>query len=146
MKNYPMKILLIAVHLLIAMPLRVIFKIKRKGGLKITPNGKYIITANHSSKLDPFLILASIPFRTYLKLIPTRFVTTQSYLTKWYHRVFLLSLGCVSNKSINKRKPLEVLEERIRNGETIFIFPKGELEKKGIKAKAKVGVIYIEKK
>lgn len=145
MKNYLIKGVLIVTYFLIAIPLRIIFKIKREGEPKIDSNGKYIIASNHPSKLDPFLILASLPFKTFLKLIPTRFVTTQSYLTKWHHKMFLLPLGCISNKPKNNKKSLEILEERINEGETIFIFPRGELEKKGIKSKPKVGAVYIEK-
>jgi len=145
MKNYPIKGVLVATYFLIAIPLRIIFRIKREGEPKIDSNGKYIIASNHPSKLDPFIILASLPFKTFFKLIPTRFVTTQNYLTKWYHKMFLLPLGCISNKPKNGKKALEILEERINEGETIFIFPRGELEKKGIKSEPKVGAVYIEK-
>jgi len=145
MKNWLIKGVLITTYLLIAMPLRIIFRIKRKGELEIEKPGKYIIAANHPSKLDPFLILASLPFRTYLKLIPTRFVTTQNYLTKWHHKFFLIPLGCISNKPKKNKKPLEILEKRLRSGETIFIFPRGELEKRGIKSEPKVGIVYLER-
>jgi len=146
MKNWLIKGVLIATYLLIAIPLRVIFRIKRKGELKIKKSGKYIIAANHPSKLDPFLILASLSFRTYLKLIPTRFVTTQKYLNKWHHKFFLIPLGCISNKPKKEQKPLKILEKRLRAGETIFIFPRGELEKRGLKSEPKVGVVYLERK
>jgi 1-acyl-sn-glycerol-3-phosphate acyltransferase len=145
MKNWLIKGVLIATYILIAMPLRIIFKVKRKGELEIKKSGKYIIASNHPSKLDPFIILASLPFRTYLKLIPTRFVTTQNYLTKWYHKFFLIPLGCISNKPQKNIKPLEILEKRLRSGETIFIFPRGELEKRGLKSEPKVGVVYLER-
>ena len=145
MKNWLIKGALIATYLLIAMPLRIIFRVKRKGESEIKKSGKYIIAANHPSKLDPFIILASLPFKTYLKLIPTRFVTTQNYLTKWYHKFLFIPLGCISNKPKKNKKPLEILEKRLRSGETIFIFPRGELEKKGIKSEPKVGVIYLER-
>lgn len=59
--------------------------------------------------------------------------------------MFLLPLGCISNKPKNGKKVLEILEERINEGETIFIFPRGELEKKGIKSEPQVGAVYIEK-
>jgi len=145
MKNWLIKEVLIATYLLIAMPLRIIFRVKRKGDLEIKKPGKYIIAANHPSKLDPFIILASLPFKTYLKLTPTRFVTTQNYLTRWYHKFFLIPLGCISNKPKKNKKPLEILEKRLRSGETIFIFPRGELEKRGIKSEPKVGVVYLER-
>ena len=145
MKNWLIRGVLIATYILIVIPIRIVFKIKRRGELEIKNSGRYIIAANHNSKLDPFLILASLPFRTYLKLIPIRFVTTQNYLNKWYHKFFLIPLGCISNKPKKHKKPLEILEKRLRAGETIFIFPRGELEKKGLKSKPKVGVVYLER-
>lgn len=145
MKNYFVKSVLIITYVLIALPLRIIFQIKKDSKLKIDSKGKYVIAANHPSKLDPFLILAALPFRTYLKLIPTRFVTTQNYLDKWYYRLFLIPLGCVSNRPKNK-KSLGLLLELARKGETIFIFPRGELEKNGEESHPRVGVIYLEKK
>jgi|TARA_B100001971_G_C18267064_1_gene594123 1-acyl-sn-glycerol-3-phosphate acyltransferase len=144
MKNYPIKIVLVFVHLLIAIPLRFLFRIKKDKILKIRSSERYIIAANHPSKLDPFLILAALPFSTYFKLIPTRFLTSQNYLDKWYYRFFLTPLGCVSNRPKNK-KSLELLEELAKKGETIFIFPRGELEKRGKISEPKVGAIYLEK-
>jgi 1-acyl-sn-glycerol-3-phosphate acyltransferase len=145
MKNWLIKGVLIATYILIAIPLRIIFRVQRRGELEIKKPGKYIIASNHPSKLDPFIILASLPFRTYLKLIPTRFVTTQNYLIKWHHKFFLIPLGCISNKPQKNKKPLEILEKRLRSGETIFIFPRGELEKRGLKSEPKVGVVYLER-
>ncbi len=145
MKNWLIKGVLIATYLLIAIPLRIIFRIKRKGELEIKRSGKYILAANHPSKIDPFLILASLPFRIYLKIIPIRFVTAQNYLNKWYNKFFLIPLGCISNRPKRNKKPLEILEKRLRSGETIFIFPGGELEKRGLKSEPKVGVVYLER-
>jgi len=51
--------------------------------------------------------------------------------------------GSVSPKN---KKSLELLEELARKGETIFIFPRGELEKRGKISEPKVGAIYLEKK
>jgi len=145
MKNYIIKGVLIVVYFLIALPLRIIFKIKKTGELYLDSKSKYIIASNHPSKLDPFLILASISFREYFRLIPTRFVTSEDYLKKWNYKIFLIPLGCISNKPKNGKRPLEIMEERIKKGETIFIFPRGELEKRGIKSEPKVGAVYIEK-
>lgn len=143
--NFLIKGVLIMVYILIATPLRIIFKITRIGGIELEKGTKYIIAANHPSKLDPFLILAALPFRTYLRLIPTRFVTSEEYLRNWRYKIFLVPLGCISNKPKNGKKTLELMKERIMSKETIFIFPRGELEKKGIISKPKIGAIYLER-
>jgi len=146
MKNSFVKIFLITTHILIALPIRLIFNVKSNSSeLKILKGRKYIIASNHPTKIDPFIILASIPLNKYIKLVPIRFVTSEDYLSKWYYKPLLLSWGCVSNTTKNGKKPLDLLKDHLDKGETIFIFPKGELEKRGKNASPNVGVVYLER-
>ena len=133
-------------HFIFAVPVRLIFQIGTNGhSLIISKEKKYIIAANHPSKLDPFLILAGLPLKTFLKLIPFAFLTTEDYLKKWNYKPFLLMWGCVSNKEKNKIKPLQRLKSKLKNDETVFIFPGGELEKRGNTSSPKVGAVYMER-
>ncbi len=146
MKNSFVKIFLIITHILLALPIRLIFKVRSNSSkLKILKGRKYILASNHPTKIDPFLILASIPLNKYIRLVPIRFVTSENYLSKWYYKPLLLSWGCVSNITKNGKKPLDLLKDHLDKGETIFIFPKGELEKGGNDAMPKVGVVYLER-
>ena len=111
------------------------------------PKKKYVFVANHYSKLDPFLIatLFNIRFRYW----PYRFLTSEEYMKDFPMRVFLYWCGCFSiSKLRNKgKKPLEKAKEFLDNGETIFIFPEGRLNKTGNRDKnisLGIGPIYLE--
>lgn len=133
-------------HFIFAVSIRFIFKIESNGNsLAIFKEKKYIIAANHPSKLDPFLLLAGLPLKTFMKFLPFAFLTTEDYLKKWNYKPFLLMWGCISNKEKNRVKPLQKLKTRLENNETIFIFPRGELEKKGNLSSPRVGAVYLER-
>ncbi|MAG47163.1 hypothetical protein CL617_01035 [archaeon] len=138
-------LVLIVTHILLAMPLRFIFKIESIIECNLNNNKKYIIVANHPSKLDPFIILAALPLKEFIKLTPYVFVTSEKYLKKWYYKYLLRIWGCVSNIEKNGKKPLDLLKEKLENGETIFLFPGGELEKEGKSNSPRVGAIYLER-
>lgn len=142
MKTLFIEICQILIHLTTSIPQRFLFKIKVNKKLNLK-KGKYIIAANHPSKLDPFMLLAAIPFRTYLRLVPIRFITAEKYMDTWYKKIYMLPPGCVTTEPKN-RKCLDVLKECLNNRETIFVFPRGQLERRG-KSPAKVGVVYLER-
>jgi 1-acyl-sn-glycerol-3-phosphate acyltransferase len=106
---------------------------------------KYIIAANHPSRADPFLVCYSFPFKTFVKLIPFRFITADEYLRIPIVGQILLLYGCIPTKKTNKGKVLDRATQLLNKGETIFIFPKGELYKENKIQKPKVGVIYMER-
>ena len=45
---------------------------------------RFIIIANHHKAIDPYLILATLPFSTFLKLLPIRFFTANIFLKYWW--------------------------------------------------------------
>ena len=139
-------LILIITHIILAIPLRFIFRIESNSkDIKINERKKYIIVANHPSKLDPFLITAALPFNIFIKLEPFSFVTSENYLKRWHYKYFLKMWGCVSNIEKDGKKPLALLKEKLNNNETIFLFPGGELEKEGKSVPPKIGAIYLER-
>lgn len=146
MKNWLIKFVLILVYFITTIPLRLIFKIKSNHkNFHIDASKLYILASNHPSKLDPFLVLCSLPFKKYIKLLPIHFLTTDDYMRKWYKKVFLLPLGCVSTEEINGIKPLIKLKISLENKETVYIFPRGALEKNKKIGPPRVGVVYMER-
>ena len=138
--------ILIVTHILLAVPLRFIFRIESNSlDIKINENKRYIIVANHPSKLDPFLILAALPMSIFVKLTPFIFVTTEKYLKKWHYKYLLLMWGCFSDLEKNNKKPISILKEKLNNNETIFLFQGGELEKEGKSNSPRIGAIYLER-
>ena len=139
-------LVLIITYIILVAPLRFIFRIKSNSKyIKINKNKKYIIVANHPSKLDPFLVLAVLPLKIFIKLTPINFVISEDYLKKWYYKYLLKMWGCISNIKRDNKKPLAILKEKLNNNETVFLFPGGELEKKGKLGTPKIGAIYLER-
>jgi len=132
-------------YFVIGLPLRIIFKIKLNTEYIINKNKCYIIVANHSKKIDPFLISYSIPLKDSIKLIPIRFITAEKYMKNVFLRPFLLLQGCISTKQKHGKSVLEKSILLLNKGETIFIFPSGKLEKENKKYKIKVGANYLER-
>ena len=138
--------ILIVTHLFLATILRFIFRIEINfEDANVNKNKRYIVVANHPSKLDPFLILAALPLSIFVRLTPFNFVTSEKYLKRGYYKYLLKMWGCVSNIEKNKKKPLIILKEKLNDNETIFLFPGGELEKEGKLNSPKVGAIYLER-
>ena len=132
-------------YFIVGLPLRVAFGVRRNVEFKFMTGKKYIIAANHPSRADPFLICYSLPLRTFLKLIPFRFITADEYMKIPAVGQVLLIYGCISTRDVKDVKVLDRAIQLSNKGETIFIFPRGEIEKSSKVQKPKVGVVYLER-
>lgn len=107
-------------------------------------NDRYIIVANHHKAIDPYLILATLPFRIYRTLLPIRFFTANVFLKHWWQRCFLLAFGSFRAYStegkISGVKGGLQLSDR---GESLFIFPEGKRVRTNSKVELKIGVAYL---
>lgn len=107
-------------------------------------NEKYIFIANHISKLDPFLICSNIKLKNIFKLIPFRFMVSKEYMDKYW--IFAEILWCYSahfiDKNWNKKHNLDIAQQFLERGETLFIFPEWWIKKQ----KFWVGAFYLNKK
>lgn len=144
MNKYLIKSVQIIVHLLTSIPQRLFYGFKKSRNLILDKNTKYIIAANHPTRLDAFIVLAAMPFKEYIKILPVRFITAEKYMNKWYQKLYMVPLGCVSTEIKNK-KPIEYYKELLEDKQTIFIFPRGKLDKKNDLGEAKAGVMVLEK-
>lgn len=146
MKKYLISLSLIIMYLISSLPLRFIFRIKTNSSkIVLEKSEKYIIVANHPTRIDAFLVLSSMPFRKYLNLLPIRFPIADKYINTWYKKMILLPLGDVPLSKGANKEILPRLIEMLNDGQTIFIHPTGSLEKKGRKSTPKVGAAYIER-
>lgn len=98
-------------------------------GYNFEKENKYILVSNHTSKLDPFLVVSFLPLKVFLRLSPIRFIIADEYLQKWYMRWFLYGCGCFSvcQKRNKGKKPLVKAQEFLDEGHTLFIFPEGRM-------------------
>lgn len=106
--------------------------------------GRYIIVANHKSAIDPYLILATLPFNIYRAFLPIRFFTANVFLKNWWQRCFLLPFGSfraysTEGKLSGVKGALQLSDRK----QSLFIFPEGKRVQHDIKAEIKIGVGYL---
>ncbi len=105
---------------------------------------RYIIVANHKSAIDPYLILATLPFNVYKTFLPIRFFTANVFLKHWWQRCFLLPFG--SFRAYSTEGKLSGVKGALQlsdREQTLFIFPEGKRVKRDAKAEIKVGIGYL---
>lgn len=85
-----------------------------------------LIVSNHQSVLDPFIILAHLPFRSLLKVIPVRFPTSHEY---YKYLRFLAFLGSYDIGAGNRERMLGLFRTRnfLIEGKSVMIFPEGKI-------------------
>lgn len=123
-------------YVLLALPLRIYYRAKRQlpENLDVLRRGALIVS-NHQSKVDPFFVLACIPFRTFFRLLPIRFpILDKYYHNSWYNpRLFpiLTFLGCfpVGETSDERMQTMFYIRSLLKQGTTVFIFPEGKIMK-----------------
>lgn len=124
----------VLIYFFCAIPLRIIYrsKIKYTASLDNLRKGSLFVS-NHQSKVDPFLILACLPPRDYLRTIPVRFPLTEDFFSSKYlnPRLFpiLTILGCFSAGSTTYTKMHTVfyIRKLLKQNKTIMIFPEGKI-------------------
>lgn len=103
-----------------------------------------IVYANHQSRADPFLVCASLPFRTFLRLVPFRFFVFNPYFRGVGTKTFLTLFGGFRAKH-HPQKPhgLDFARQLLHDGQTIVIFPQGKRTREPI-AKSGIAVLGRE--
>lgn len=101
-----------------------------------------LISANHQSRIDPFLVVCILPFRTFIKLLPYRFFAYNG-LFNTPLRPFLLLHGCFPASTHPKwSSGIGAAEHLLRDKQTVFIFPEGKRVSYASKpARSGVGII-----
>ncbi len=108
--------------------LRLIFRGDVSSELKLpNKNGaKYIVTANHQSMLDPFVLTAAIPLKIFIKLLPFRYMTANQYVENGHSKWPLKILGSFpAFKTEKEDYGLKRADQILNSGQTLFIFPEG---------------------
>ncbi len=134
--NFSILVVQFFCYLLLCLPLRLYFKAQRHLGDNISDLGKgSLVVCNHQSKIDPFFILACLPFRVFMSLLPVRFpVLDEYYSSSWYNSKifpFLTLLGCfpVGEEGVDRMKSVFFIRSLLKKGVTVLIFPEGKLVK-----------------
>lgn len=105
---------------------------------------RYLIVANHYRAIDPYLILATLPFNSFRSLLPIRFFTANIYFQRWWQRIFLQAFGSfraysVENKLSGVKGGLYLSDK----GQSLLIFPEGKRVAPNLKVELKIGVACL---
>ena len=91
---------------------------KTKGFYK----GKYIISANHASFIDPIIIMNAFWMRRVC------FVATQDFFEKKFWSLVFRGFGCIAiNKNNPTLKTFNGVKEKLARGHLVSVFPEGEV-------------------
>jgi len=113
-------------------------------GVENIPRSNFIIAANHTAKIDPFL-LCLLPFSVVKRITPIYFLTSEYYYRKWYLYPVLKPLGCypVVSRAWTLDEFLGSSFSKLRDGKTIMFFPEGKIVGENPETKARPGIGYL---
>lgn len=123
-------------YLLAAFPLRTVFRAKRQfhSSLSQTKRG-LLIVSNHQSEADPFLILACLPFQSFIKLLPIYFPTTEAVFTskkynpRWFPLIWLLGCFSLGKDTAERMRSMLYIRQLLNQERTVVIFPEGKINR-----------------
>ncbi len=120
----------VGAYLISVVPLRFFYLAKRTlpENIHSLERGSLLIS-NHRSKIDPFVVLAYLPFPVFLKLLPIRFPTDNDFMEKKWLRPALRLLGSYDIGATPREKMLGLLrtKELLDERTTVFLFPEGKI-------------------
>ncbi len=143
MKNRVVWVWQFMTYFIVGIPLSIMFKVRVRYRFTIKKGVSYIIASNHPRRIDPFLISYGFPLKDFIKLIPFRFITADKYLKNMFLYPFMLLYGCITTNKTSQGTVLERSVKCLNRGETMFIFPSGNLEYPGKHYRPKRGVAYL---
>ncbi len=100
------------------------YSIKVRGFHNIPSAGGVLLLGNHISWIDWAMIQIACPR-------PVRFVMHKSYYSRWYMRKFLDMVGVIPIASGDSKEALITINQSLKNGEVVCLFPEGALTRTG---------------
>src|SRR5881397_3362708 len=94
-------------------------------GLENLPAGGFLLVPNHISWVDALVLQLACPR-------PIRYVIDQEYFHKPLLHPFLRALGCIPIYIRHSHQAVRAAAEKVAEGETVCLFPEGQLERSGV--------------
>lgn len=93
-----------------------------------------LLVANHQSKMDPFIVLAHLPFSTFIQIVPVRFPVHHNFmkLRRYYYPLSLLGAYDIGGTPWAKMIGLLRTKKYLDDGTTVFIFPEGKINQAAV--------------
>jgi len=123
---------------------KIFFKIEVKGIEHIPKEGRYIITPNHTSYLDGFAVILSLPF-SYFKSLYS--LGLSEFFTGFFKtRIARISHVIPIDSSAYLTKALQMSAYVLKNGRSLSVFPEGGRSFDGelMEFKKGVGILAVE--
>jgi len=137
-------VLVFLIHALLRFICKIFFRLEARGIQNIPASGNYILTPNHTSYLDGFVLLLSLPFsyfrNTYTLGLRDFFTgIVKGWLAKISHVIPIDSTAYLN-------KALQTSAYVLRNGYSLSVFPEGgrSLDNTLMEFKKGVGILAIE--
>ncbi|MCX6729822.1 MAG: lysophospholipid acyltransferase family protein [Candidatus Saccharibacteria bacterium] len=126
-------------------------KVLNNLNLPSDPKARYIIAANHQSRLDAFIITGILSPRFWIRLLPYRYITANQYLYNPRFTWLLWPLGGFPAFHTKREgSGLEQAQKILISGQTVCIFPEGrrsrpyeEKPKRGVGVLANTPRTYV---
>jgi 1-acyl-sn-glycerol-3-phosphate acyltransferase len=132
LKNFIITVVQIIAYGILFLPFRILLRITRvlPKNLNELSRGSLLI-ANHRSKMDPFVVLAHLPFFTFLRILPIRFPVHHDFMKRRIFRYTLPFLGSYDIGGTPWTKMLGLLRTKkyLDQGTTVFLFPEGKINR-----------------
>lgn len=109
---------------------------------------QFIVVANHNSHFDMVAIMAALPGR---RLKNTRGVAAADYFGKTSFsakamRFFFNAILINRHRSENEPSPIDTLDDYIKNGHSLVLFPEGSRGQPGVISDFKKGIAILLKR
>ncbi|MCA9358976.1 1-acyl-sn-glycerol-3-phosphate acyltransferase [Candidatus Kaiserbacteria bacterium] len=139
-------------YIVAAIPLRLFYDVKRRfvGDIGKIRKGSLIIS-NHQSMVDPFLVLACLPLKDFLRLLPIRFPASDVIYKnpRFNPKIFpiMTLLGCFSiGGTVSERThAIFYIRDLLNKNKTVFLFPEGAISREDNVLNLKQGVDFFIK-
>ena len=120
---------------------RVLMGLKSSGLQHLPERGPYLISPNHQSYLDAFLLVSALPWRTFRQLF---FVGATEYFETPFMRWLAWCLNVVPvDPDVNLVRAMQAGACGLRNGKVLVLFPEGERSPDGTVRRFKKGAAIL---
>jgi long-chain acyl-CoA synthetase len=108
---------------LIYVLLKLLLRMEVRGVRNLPGTGPFLICPNHLSYVDPFVVIAALPYRLFRKVF---FVGASEYFQTWYMRLIARWLNIVPvDPDAQVLRAMKVGAYGLRKGRILCIFPEG---------------------
>jgi len=137
------RVMVIFILMLNRVILKIFFQLKVKGIEHLPRKGPYIIASNHTSYIDGFAVIATLPLKSFWDLysigLQVYFTGRLSFFAKLAHVIPI-------DREKYLQKALQIAAFILRKGKTLLIFPEGGRSYDGqvMEFKKGVGILAFE--